>query len=603
MIRIARQSKVQLTGSILGVAACHIATDRANIRVGSSLDADLVVADPLIPPLAFTLRRRQARGDGAPSPDAPWIVEASSRARVFVNDRLTARECLAFGDTIASGCHRFVFEPADLYPRNCLSRTTVDDLCAALLKEQTLPPGYLQTCPRHRHSSRLRRALAWAAALGALAALLVFIAPSPPKFEPIQPPLEVTVLADRVELPAPDAVRSLKDVKRQTVAPPAMPKADIYEQTTPAVAVLAAEARAVDAAPAFPPPAPQLAKMTPAIAAPPPPVLKGVEREVGVVKHDPIRLAATAPARRLTLSEAAGTTAVELQPAQIRSAVPAAFNATAVSASTGNGIQAPDHRILERHRAQRLETLAVFKPSPVRFENFGGAQVPVARLSESLAPLESVKPGDYQVDAKVTEGEISKSWKSGRFRVHAPGNPPPEADPATYCYVGRGEAAGKPCLYIAFICAEPKPDQIIANVGRNPPCTDLSIILDDSVEIFLDTDNNRSDYHQMIVNARGAYWSAYFPSSRTAQQFNGRPWDPQATVKSSISREASQWVCEILIPFERLGGVPPKGARWTVNFCRNFRGQKEDWQLQSWFNVYDTSRDYHHPKNFGMFEW
>ena len=593
MIQATDNHKVQFTGSILGVESCHIATDSDEVRVGSSLHADLVVLDPLVSPIAFVVRRRGFR----------WIIESRSPARVFVNDHLATRECLVFGDTIATGCHRFVFEPADLYPRNCRSRTTVDDLCATLLKEQPLPPGYLQTCPWHRHARRLRRALAWAGVLAAIILLILLITPSPPKFESIQPPLEVTVLADRVEVPAPDAVRSLKDVNRQTIAPPAMPEADVPLKNVPAVTALTTEVRAVDALSAPPPPAPQLAPTPMDIAALAPPELKGVEREVGMVKHDPIRLISTAPARRLTLSEAAGTTAVELQPVQIRSAIPASFKASAVSATTGNGIQAPDKRMLERNRAQRLEALAVFKPSPVRFEDSGGVQVPVARMSESLAPLESVKVGDYKVDGKVTEGEITKSWKSGRFRIHAPGNPPPEANPATYCYIGRSESGGKPCLYIAFLCSDPKLDQVIANVTRNPSYTDFSIILDDSVEIFLDTNNDRRDYNQMIVNSRGVYWSAFFPSSRTSQKFNGQPWNPQATVKSSINRKAGQWVCEILIPFERLGGVPAKGTRWTVNFCRNFRGQNDDWQLQSWFNVYNKSRDYHNPKSFGMFEW
>ena len=80
-------------------------------------------------------------------------------------------------------------------------------------------------------------------------------------------------------------------------------------------------------------------------------------------------------------------------------------------------------------------------------------------------------------------------------------------------------------------------------------------------------------------------------------------WDSGATVRTSIAREPGQWACEILIPFDRLGGVPAKGTRWAVNFARNFRGQIEDWQLQSWFAVYDQSRNFHHPSLFGIFQW
>lgn len=606
MIQATDNHKVQLTGSILGVESCHIATDSNEVRVGSSLDTDLIAIDPLLPPTAFVVRRHKHHGEGSRPCECRWIIEAHPQARVFVNDHLTTRESLMFGDTIASGCHRFVFSPADPHPRNCKSNTTVNDLCTALLKEHPLPPGFLKTCPWHRYAQRLRRALVWAGALAVVVLLLFLITPRPPMLEPIQLPIEVTVLADRVELPAPDAVRSIKDVQRQTFTAAAMPEAAVPDKPAPAVADLAAEVRTIDALSIPPPPAPQLAKAPGAIAALTPTELKGVIREPETVKREPVRLASTAPARRLTLKEAAGTSAVELRPVQVQAVVPVVLKALAVAVAAGSGIQAPDSRGLDADKARRLEALAVFKPSPVRFETAGGFQVPVARMSESLAPMESVKAGDYQIDGKVTESEVAKSWKSGRFRLHAPGHPPPEANPATYCYVGRNEVGGKPCLYISFICSDPDTDKIITQVTRNvpynnfhaPPC----ILYDDSVEIFLDTNNNRHDYHQMIVNTRGAYWSAYWPS-KSDDHKKGQPWDPQATIKTSISKEAGQWVCEILIPFERLGGVPAKGTRWTVNFCRNFRGQREDWQLQSWFEVYDKSRNFHHPDKFGMFEW
>lgn len=588
--------KIQLTGSILGVESCHIATDSDEVRVGSSLDADLVVLDPLVPPVAFILRRQKRHGAGVDPCECRWVIEVHPQARMFVNDHLTNRETLAIGDTISSGLHRFVFAPADPRPRNRKSNTTVNDLCAALLNEQPLPPGFLKTCLGHQHKQRLRRAGVWTGALAVIILLMFFITPFPPKFESIQPPMEVTVIADRMEAPAPDAVRSLKNVQRQNFNAPATPETAMANMPAPVVADANAEVKTVDAMPAPPPPAPQLAKASAAIAALAPAELKGVEREPGMVNRDPIRLAATAPARRLTLSEAAGTAAVELQPVRIQSAAPAAFNASAVSVTTGNGIQAPDNRVLDRNKAQRLEALAVFKPSPVRFETASGHQVPVARMSESLTPMEAVKPVDYQIDGKVTEGEIAKSWKSGRFRVHAPGNPPPEANPATYSYIGRAESGGKPCLYISFICSDPNTDQIIANVNNNGAVGNL--LAEDTVEIFLDTNNDRQDYNQLIVNARGAYWAYYFSSTRV-----GQPWDPQATIKTSIDKAAGQWVCEVLIPFDRLGGVPAKGTRWTVNFCRNFRGQIADWQLQSWFEVYDKDRDFHRPNKFGMFEW
>ncbi len=595
--------KVQLTGSILGVESCQVATDSDEIRVGSALDADLVVMDPLMPPLAFVIRRYKRHDESFHVCECRWVLEVKPQARVFVNDRLTTSESLMFGDTLTSGCHRFVFAPASPQPRNRKSNTTVNDLYAALMKNRPVPPGFLNTCPWRQHAQRLRRAGMWAGALAMIALLLLLFTPTAPKFESIQPPMEVTVIADRVETPDPDVVRALKDVQRQTFNAPAIPASTISSKPAPMVADVNAEVKNVDVVQAPPPPAPQITKASAVIADLAPVELEGLQREPGMVNRDQVRLAATAPARRLTLNEAASMAAIGLQPVAIPSAMSTDLKATVVSAITGSGIKAPDVRVLDSNKAQRLEALAVFKPSPVRFENAGGFQVPVARMSESLAPMELVKSGDYQIDGKVAESEIAKSWKSGRFRIHAPGNPPPEANPATYCYVGRSELGGKPCLYVSFICADPNTDQIIANVAHNLSHTEQQIIYDDSLEIFLDTNNDRRDYNHLIVNARGAYHSAHYVSPEAFDQNHSQPWDPQATVKSSINREAGQWVCEILIPFERLGGVPAKGARWTVNFCRNFRGQREPGNLQSWFNVYSKSGYFHHPANFGMFEW
>jgi len=230
-------------------------------------------------------------------------------------------------------------------------------------------------------------------------------------------------------------------------------------------------------------------------------------------------------------------------------------------------------------------------------------QVPVARIAEQLRQIETSGTTDpINVDGSLSQEEMAISWKSGRFKSHAPGQPPPDADPPTYCYVGKTEIGGKPHLYIAFTCVDPDVSKLLARAGSG---NSASLIADDSVEIFLDINGDRNDYFQFIANARGGFWGGYYP--RPA--FDGgvttpaQPWDAGATVKTSVTREPSQWVCEIVIPFDRLGGVPAKGTRWGVNFARNFRGQVADWQLQSWFAVYDKSRNFHHPSLFGVFQW
>ncbi|MFC1462980.1 sugar-binding protein, partial [Verrucomicrobiota bacterium] len=251
--------------------------------------------------------------------------------------------------------------------------------------------------------------------------------------------------------------------------------------------------------------------------------------------------------------------------------------------------------------AAYMDQLARYKASAVEFEEFRGMQVPVARISEQLAEL---VVGDQQsgtsltVDGTVTAREMDACWKSGCFKLHVPGNTPPNADPATYGYVGKSEVNGKQCIYISFVCRDPDISKIKVSDGREA----AALIMDDSVEVFLDTNNDRKDYYQLVVNAKGKYWAGYWPMAMS-DGGKARAWKSSPVIKSTINKDAGQWTCEIMIPFDDIGGVPTKGTRWAVNFCRNFRGQVKDWQLQSWFAVYDKARNFHHPDLFGVFQW
>lgn len=209
--------------------------------------------------------------------------------------------------------------------------------------------------------------------------------------------------------------------------------------------------------------------------------------------------------------------------------------------------------------------------------------------------------GGYQIDGKVTPGEAARSIKSERFFKHAPGEPPPVGDPATLCYIGRTDSGGKPSLYVAFVCSDPQPGRIMAEVRHNLPFADNRLMNDDSVEIFLDPENDRDSYYQMIINSRGCYSSAAWPSKKDYVQGISKSWNPKPVVKTSVNN--SGWTCELLIPFETMGGAPAKGSIWAVNFCRNFRGQKPEGQRQSWYDVYGNEANFHNIKDFGVITW
>lgn len=606
-------NKVRLTGSVAGIDACEIVSDSDEILVGAGIDCDLVTADPIVPVCAFRLRRAKKHRGTQYTCDVSWTLEACPNARVYVNNRLTGREKIVFGDSISIGCHRFEFTRADAVPRNRRTNVGVADVCAQLLADSKIPSGFLNSWPDHLHLCRRRKALARVGALALILLLIVLIAPRREIFEIVQPPLEVVVVADQVNIPAPDATRSLSAVSRQKyeAAEAALKPPEMIRIETPALAQM--EFKPLDGKETpLKPPAPETVKaladletLKPQTLAAPPAAGLELKRDVG-------KLGESAPVRRLTVAEAAqairsGELAgykVSLDEGTLRGA---AFRLS--NRAFTNAPPAPAREVLAADRAKRLEQLAVFKPSPVGLESYRGTQIPVARIAEELAKLDVASaPDEIKADGVVSSAEVAKCWKTGRFRMFAPGMP--EASPPTYCYVSKTVWQNKPCLYVSFVCSDPDLNQIIGKCSHNQTSGHSGIsaapfIQDDSVEIYLDTNFDRRDYYQMIVTCKGYYWAAYLPIPDLGHP---QTWNVAPVIKTSINKEAGQWVCEALIPFESLGGEPKKGARWAVNFCRNFRGQfdangSSAGRVQCWFEIYEPKGSFHNPGRFGIFEW
>ena len=410
------------------------------------------------------------------------------------------------------------------------------------------------------------------------------------------------------------------EIQRETVklsAGPAAPKRTIpvadRSSQQPALAkhsekppeAIAPKPAAAEEAPIQPPPDLQLASARPVfrLSAMRP---ASVAAKGTAVSRGTTSLGSVAPARRLSVEEAAqrAVDKSDLSGYRVKMDKGEAGKVTAkiVDQNLAAHLGKPSTESLSVDRAAYMEQLARYKASPVQFEEFRGTQIPVARISEQLAQLEVKGQQNGKaltVDGTVSAEEMDVCWKSGRFKLHTPGANPPDADPPTYCYVGKTEEEGKPCLYISFVCVDPDVAQI-KTAGE--PGVAASLIRDDSIEVYLDTNNDRKDYYQLAVNAKGSYWAGRWP---TPMSEGGKAveWDCAPTIKSTINPSGGQWSCEIMIPFDKLGGVPAKGTRWAVNFCRNFRGQGADWQLQSWFAVYDKNRNFHHPNLFGLFQW
>jgi len=676
--------RVQLRGTVAGATACELVADTDEIVVGAAAACDLPVVDPLMPARAFRLRRVKCHAEAAEACRCHWVLEAAPGARVYVNQQLTRRERLRFGDIVESACHRFVFDrtPDDV-ARNRRLHQNVADLCARLLVDHPAPAGFIKNGPLYGYIGRRRKALSAAGLVAAFLLMLALFVPQKEQLDVIAPPLEVQVA--ETPILSPDAVRSLQAVKRQAFEPtePPPPAPELAEKpvTPPPDATTRPRLRDATevAPPTFAEKRVELAKLEPlptpaidrptevrverntarlesatreprraiaasslatesarltefqpevteeapvraavaAVAATKPKLRDGVGEpqtwQLPILPPAPIRTedatvrrqvaslsGSTPPARRLSVSEAVQMAALSDDAAPSARPVSRPTSGPVTRAAVRDVLAAlpkPTTDGLKADPSATFDQLAAYRASPVNFESFKGLRVPVVRITETLEQIEAAAPGTVKLDGTISQEEIAVSWKSGRFHIHAPGQPPPEAEPPTYCYVGKSTADGKPCLYIAFTCVDPDVSKLVTGSPI--------LVRDDTIEIFLDTNADRKDYFQFIVNSKGTWWGGYYPRPMIEGTIQTRPeaWDAGAMVKTTITREPGQWACEILIPFDRLGGVPAKGTRWAVNFARNFRGQVADWQLQSWFAVYDKNRNYHHPSLFGIFQW
>jgi len=608
--------KFHLVGKVAGVEACQLISDKDEIIVGSAIDCDLVVADPLVPRRAFRLRREREHVDPEEPCDTYWILETFPRARTYVNGDIVRRGHVEFGDTISLGCHQLQFTAAaDHEARDHRANTRIDDLCERLIRAGNVPSGFWESCPSWFNRRRMRKAVIATASAVTVVLLLWALAPRQRKFEQVQLPMEVVMLTDRSSVPDPNAVRSLDQVQRKSIPQPEeqIARSDIIENHVQPVKDLDLQpVEAAAAVPAAKPPAPRLEPVA-ATATPGLPALQVPRNENGQPKIESrvAKLEASATVRRLSVKEASDPVfRRELGDVEIKLASSSA-TATPINQWTvpvTRTVAKPSPAKLESNRAEQLAALERYKPSPLRFEKYRGAQIPVARLPGNLTELEvkqsaaTPKPTEgFVLDGEVSEAEVAISWKSGRFRLHGPGTPP-YGEPPTYCYVGKTEKSGLHFLYVSFVCTDPNVDQLVLNHGNGTP----TLCQDDGIEIYLDTDCNRRDYYQMIVNARGNWWTSVVQNHDSGSNYTfGPAWDAQQELKTVVNKQAGRWTCEVLIPFDRVGGVPAKGSRWAVNFCRNFRGQREgyDHHLQNWFLVWDGSRNYHNPELFGIFEW
>ena len=184
------------------------------------------------------------------------------------------------------------------------------------------------------------------------------------------------------------------------------------------------------------------------------------------------------------------------------------------------------------------------------------------------------------IDGKLSD----QCWRdaqplSGFVRVN--GKLPAEQSTARIAY----DAAN---LYVAFTCHASAPDRIRANTKQDDS---NDIFGDDNVELFLDTNCDRTTYYHFVINPAGMQYEAVCDLSEWSRQ---EDWNPNWEQKTTINERS--WAAEIKIPFASLGGAAPADAAvWGVNFCRSWR-LREVGEYSSWTGAEGFNR----PEQFAL---
>lgn len=143
-------------------------------------------------------------------------------------------------------------------------------------------------------------------------------------------------------------------------------------------------------------------------------------------------------------------------------------------------------------------------------------------------------------------------------------------------------------IYIAFRCNTTADTTLVSKTTAND---DEAIFGDSSVEIFLDTNHDRTTYYQLVVNPAGVRYEAYIKPDDGIR-------DAEVTFDWAIATETLEdsWTVEGRISFAALDVAAPKaGDVWGINLNRNYyeEGLSEH---SSWAMI---QGGFNRPRDFG----
>ena len=119
-------------------------------------------------------------------------------------------------------------------------------------------------------------------------------------------------------------------------------------------------------------------------------------------------------------------------------------------------------------------------------------------------------------------------------------------------------------LYVAFECSETEKGALNTAAKK--------IWNQDAVDIALDVDGDRTDFHQIIVNCRNE-----------CEQFDQKGTGAHTAwkVTSAVAKHAGGWFVEVSVPFAEIGVTPGKNSVWTGNFVR-YRPEPPVHEIHTW---------------------
>ncbi len=143
-------------------------------------------------------------------------------------------------------------------------------------------------------------------------------------------------------------------------------------------------------------------------------------------------------------------------------------------------------------------------------------------------------------------------------------------------------------LYFGFICAEKDMDNLKTDAD-----SEMQVISshDDTIDFFIQPDENRKLYYQMAVTANGTQFDQRVDGGKRDYAYHPN-W------KSVVYKGKNFWSVEMAIPVKAFCPTLNKKQQWRINFFRFFRNNYLP--ISMWTRM---PEDLHTPHKFGMLDF